>query len=253
VVVGGAITVAPAAATRRVPDRAEAEEIARACAPYFLGPSAEEIGSTSRVLLATGMNYRYPAIPGIAERWGRSTFHCPFCHGWEVRDRKLGVLDVGGTTATLRSLLLRVWSDDVTLFTSGAAPLEPADAERLRTAGVRVEERVVAELRGPGTALTSVAFADRTERPCDALLVSVTLHQLSDLATQLGAATAPPGPSVQDPVAVDATMRTSVPGLSAAGDVSAQMPSVANAVAAGSTAAAMIVHDLVAETHGLPT
>src|SRR5687767_13545199 len=48
-----------------------------------------------RVLLATGMDYRYPALPGIEPRWGRSVFHCPFCHGWEVRDQALGVLDRG--------------------------------------------------------------------------------------------------------------------------------------------------------------
>ena len=203
-----------------------------------------------RVLLATGMDYRFPALPGIVERWGRSVFHCPFCHGWEVRDQPLGVLD-RGETGVHRALLLRVWSEDVTLLADGPAELDAEDAERLRAAGVTVDERGVAGLRGPDSALTAVAFADGSERSCGGLLVPVTLHQRSALAEHLGAAAAGPGPIAVDTVEVDRMLHTSVPGLSAAGDVSAEMPSVANAVAAGSSAAAMIVGGLMSEAHGL--
>ena len=77
-----------------------------------------------RVLLATGMDYRHADVPGLAERFGRSVFHCPFCHGWEVRDRALGVLD-RGDTGVHRAQLLRAWSDDVTLLTE-----RPARARR---------------------------------------------------------------------------------------------------------------------------
>jgi thioredoxin reductase len=206
--------------------------------------------ATRRVLLATGMDYRLPSLPGIAERWGRSVFHCPFCHGWEVRDQTLGVLD-RGATGMQRALLLRVWSDDVTLLADGPAELDAADAERLRAAGVTIDERPVARLRGPGSSLTSVVFEDGDERPCEGLLVPVTLHQRSPLAEQLGAVAAEPGPVVADAVEIDEAFHTSAPGVSAAGDLITQMPSVANAVAAGSTAAARIVHGLVAEAHAL--
>jgi thioredoxin reductase len=203
-----------------------------------------------RVLLATGMDYRFPALPGIVERWGRSVFHCPFCHGWEVRDQPLAVLDRGASGAR-RALLLRFWSDDVTLIADGPAELDSEDAERLRAAGVAVDERRVAGLRGPDSTLTAVAFADGDERACRGLLVPVTLHQRSTLAEQLGASAAEPGPVAADAIEVDPTFHTSVPGLFAAGDVTPQMPSVANAVAAGSSAAAMIVHDVMADAHGL--
>ncbi len=165
-----------------------------------------------RVLLATGMEYRFPALPGIAERWGRSVFHCPFCHGWEVRDQQLGVLDRAAAGAR-RALLLRVWSDDVTLFADGPAELDAEDAERLRAAGVTVDERRVAELRGQGSARTAVAFADGGEHPCAGLLVPVTLHQRSALAEQLGAAASDPGPVAIDAIEVDPMFHTSVPGL----------------------------------------
>jgi thioredoxin reductase len=198
-----------------------------------------------KVLLATGMDYRYPSLPGIAERWGRSVFHCPFCHGWEVRDQALGVLDRGETGAG-RALLLRAWSDDVTLLAGGPAELTDVDAARLAAAGVTVDERPVTGLRGPGPSLEAVVFADGSERPCGGLLAPVTLHQRSALAEQLGAKSAAPGHVVADAIEVDPGFRsTSAAGVHAAGDVSTQMPSVAAAIAAGSVAAAMIVHDLM--------
>jgi thioredoxin reductase len=203
-----------------------------------------------RVLLATGMDYSHPELPGIVERWGRSVFHCPFCHGWEHRDEPLGVLERGATGAQ-RALMLRMWSDDVTLLADGPAELDDHDAERLRAAGVTVDERAVSGLNGPAPALTSVAFADGDERPCTGLLVPVLLRQRSPLAEQLGAAIAGPSPLVADAVEVDRTFNAGAPGLSAAGDVSPQMPSVAAAIAAGHSAAAMIVHGLMVEAHGL--
>ena len=185
------------------------------------------------LLLATGMEYRYPDIPGIAERWGRSVFHCPFCHGWEHRDGTLAVLGTGGH----RLSLLRMFSDDVTLLTNGEPPEDVPD-------GVDVDTRAIAHLMGPGDALTGVVFADGGERPCTGLLVPVTLHQRTDLAVQLGAALVEPGPMVQDAIAVDGQFRTSVPGLFAAGDAAAQMQSVASAIASGHAAAAAIAGTL---------
>jgi thioredoxin reductase len=199
-----------------------------------------------RVLLATGMDYRRPELPGIEERWGGSVFHCPFCHGWEVRERALGVLD-RGETGVQRALLLRAWSDDVTLYSDGPAELDTDEAELLRGAGVDVDERPVAGLRGPGEELSAIVFADGSERDCGGLLVPVTLHQRTPLAEQLGATLVSKSPLVADAVEVDEGFHSSVAGLFAAGDASGQMQSVANAIAAGSRAAAMIVHGLMAD------
>ncbi|HEX6418070.1 MAG TPA: NAD(P)/FAD-dependent oxidoreductase [Acidimicrobiales bacterium] len=203
---------------------------------------------TRRVLLATGMDYRYPPLPGIPPRWGHSVFHCPFCHGWEVRGRPLGVLG-GDAMAAQRALLLRMWSDDVTLFAGGPADLATGDAERLAAAGVAVEERPVAGLRGPEPGLDAVVLGDGTERACAGLLVPVTLHQRSDLAARLGAALAPAGLAA-DAITVGPTSETSVPGLYAAGDLTGTMPSVANAVAVAAGAAAAVVHSLAEDLAG---
>ena len=85
-----------------------------------------------RVLLTTGMDYVLPELPGIAERWGGAVFHCPFCHGWEVRDGALAVLG-DGDVGVYKALLLRAWSDDVVLLGSG---FDPAGRAKLDAAGV---------------------------------------------------------------------------------------------------------------------
>jgi thioredoxin reductase len=200
--------------------------------------------TSKRVVLAMGTDYRYADVPGLTERWGRSVFHCPFCHGWEVREKRLGVLD-SGATAAKRALLLRTWSDDVTLFANGPAELDPEDEGRLRAAGVEVDERPVAEVSGPGETVEAIRFSDGDERPCDGLMVGVTMHQRSTLAADLGADMDEPAGPAADPVAVGMTRETSVPGLFAAGDMSIGMQSVANAVATGSMAAAGVVHSLM--------
>ena len=205
--------------------------------------SAEQAG---RVLLATGMDYRVPELDGVAERWGGSVFHCPFCHGWEMRDRPLGVLNRGAAGAH-QALLLRGWSDDVTLLTDGPAELDTEDSARLEAAGVAVDERPLAGLRGPDLTLEAVLFADGGERVCRGLLVGVAMHQRSRLAEQLGADAQEQRLPAVDPLVVDPTFVTTVPGLYAAGDLSGRMPSVANAVASGSTAAAVIVQSLTAQ------
>lgn len=204
-----------------------------------------------RMLLAGGVDYRYPDIDGIEQRWGRSVFHCPFCHGWEVRDRPLGVLD-SGATGVHRALLLTFWSDDVTLFTNGPSGLDADETERLRAAKIAVDERRVARLDGLDAELDAVVFTDGDRRQCHGLLVPVTLHQRSHLAARLGASIAASGPMALEVVATNAMFETNVPGLFAAGDTNVTMPSVANAVAAGSGAAAAIVNSLLTETYSMP-
>jgi thioredoxin reductase len=200
-----------------------------------------------RLLLAGGMDYRYPDVPGAAERWGRSVFHCPFCHGWEVAGRPLAVLNPE-PSGVHQALLLTAWSDRVTLL-AGAAGDRPSglsddDRARLAAAAVTVEERPVAALRGAAPELDAVELADGTLLECGGVLVATTLHQRSALAAQLGVAFAAAGPLSADAVEIDMQHRTSRPGVYAAGDLTPGAPSVARAVAQGGLAGAMIVAGL---------
>jgi thioredoxin reductase len=201
--------------------------------------------TTANVLFATGMDYRYPEIPGAAERWGRSVFHCPFCHGWEVRGKDLAVLgsDEG---AIHRVLLLTSWSDSVALLSDGGELPEGA-AERLAAAGVEVDDRKVAALEGPGSELSAVVFEDGSKRPLGGLLVGVTLAARSALPYALGATRAAATPLTADGIEVDMTMNAGLPGLYAAGDVLPKAPSVTAAIYSGGFAAAAIVGALTAQ------
>ncbi|MBF6621400.1 MAG: NAD(P)/FAD-dependent oxidoreductase [Patulibacter sp.] len=199
--------------------------------------------TTRTVLLATGMDYRRPDVPGLEPLWGGSVFHCPFCHGWEHAGRPLGVLD-RGEMGVHRAQLLRAWSDDVTLLTDGPDELDDAQREDLEARGVTIDRRPVAGLDADGGALSAARFADGTTRPLNGLLIPVTLHQRSALATQLGVDFAPESPLSTETIAVDPMGATSVPGVFSAGDASISMPSVANAIAAGSAAAAGVVQRL---------
>jgi thioredoxin reductase len=202
-----------------------------------------------RVLLATGMEYRMPDIRGLAELWGRSAFHCPFCHGWEARDQPLAVLATG-ERAVHMGLMLRGWTDDIVVLTDGT-PVDATHGEQLAAAGVSIDLRAVAEFNSEAGELAAVTFTDGERLARRGVLVATLLRQRSGLGVQLGVATAPTGPVAENAVAVDAFCRTSVPGVFAAGDVSAQMPQVTAAVSTGALAGAAIVQSLLADDYGL--
>ena len=206
--------------------------------------------STRRVLLATGMRYSPPNIAGLEELWGKSVFQCPFCHGWEMRDKRLAVL-ANGDAAVHSALMLRGWSHDVVLLTDGAPDLDARGWRRLETAGVAVDERRITELIGSDGELTAIAFADGSRLERDGLLVEAPLSQRSQLAEQLGA-TYTQGPLAPDSVSVDSLKRTVVSTVFAAGDVCTEHPHLAGAIAAGSEAAMIVVQSLLADQFDLP-
>ena len=156
-----------------------------------------------------------------------------------------------GDKAEHAALLLRGWSDDVVLLTDGPAGLDDDDRLRLAAAGIPMDERPVAELVSHAGEWAAILFADGGRLRRRGLLVVTTLHQRSRLAQQLGADYGDPTPSAADPVSVDALHRTIAPGVFAAGDVTAQMPQVATAIAGGSLAATAVVQSLLAEDVGL--
>ncbi|WP_033339765.1 NAD(P)/FAD-dependent oxidoreductase [Catenuloplanes japonicus] len=190
------------------------------------------------LILAPGMDYRVPELPGLAARWGTSVFHCPFCHGWEARDRPMGVL-ASGAVGVHGALNLRAWTTTITLLTNGVA-LTDGQRDLLAGGGVAWDERPIAALDGPGSALATVTFGDGDALPVTALLVKAVLHQRSALAAGLGVTLIPPDEMLSvAAITVDPMCRTGVPGLFAAGDAATSVPpSMAAAVASGYLAGA---------------
>ncbi len=176
----------------------------------------EELRATALVL-AGGMDYEVPDLPGFAELWGGQVFHCPFCHGWEVRDRAVAVYGAG-EVAELQASLLAAWTDDVVV-------VDPANA-----AGVRVEDG----------RLRAIALHDGSEVPCDAVLVHAPLSRRDSLAERLGLELTEMGL-----VAVDGMGRTNVPGVYAAGDLAVAPQQVAIALGSGHRVGVMVTRELV--------
>ncbi|MEU3566972.1 NAD(P)/FAD-dependent oxidoreductase [Kitasatospora sp. NPDC036755] len=193
-----------------------------------------------RVVVATGLRDGLPELPGLAERWGRDVLHCPYCHGWEVRDRPLGVLGTG-PRAVDQALLLRQWSADVVLL---AHTLVPTDAERERLAarGVRVVEGRIVRLVSDDGRLRGVELADGRTVPREAVFVSPQPVPRDALLLGLDCARDADGW-----VTTDRTGRTSLPGVWAVGNVADPRAQVVIAAGAGAAAGFALDHDLVAE------
>ncbi|EKF25296.1 pyridine nucleotide-disulfide oxidoreductase family protein [Mycolicibacterium hassiacum DSM 44199] len=217
---------------------------------FILEPDDGDPVVAKRVLLATGMRYCPPEIPGLAELWGRSVFQCPFCHGWEMRDKRLATL-ARGEEAVHSALMLRGWSDDVVLLTNGSTELSVQDTNLLAAAGVVVDDRRVSELVGADGQLTAIAFDDGSRLERDGLLVEAPLRQRSPLAKQLELECVS-NPLSADAIAIDEIHRAHPDGVFAAGDVCSEQPSLAGSIAAGAKAAMIIVQSLLADEFGLP-
>jgi thioredoxin reductase len=197
-----------------------------------------------RLLLATGLADDLPGPPGAAALWGRSAFHCPYCHGHECTGRRVAVL--GAEPARVRlALQLSRFAADVALCTDGR-PLDPRARVVLAANGVAVRHEGVARLDGADGRLRRLVFADGPPLERDAVFVLNVPRQRSDLSARLGCASFADGC-----VEVDEFGRTSVPGLYAAGDmarratVPAPMAAVVVAAASGTIAAAVIDQDLL--------
>ena len=202
-----------------------------------------------RLLVATGLVDELPDVPGVAQRWGRDVLHCPFCHGWEVRDQPIGILATG-PTAVHQALLFRQLSDDVVFFRhTGPAP-SPEQVEQLEALGVRMVTGEVTALEVAGDRLTGVRLASGEVVPRAAVVVAPRFTARADVLASLGLSAEEQvvaAAVVGSAVAADPTGATAVPGVWVAGNVADMSAQVVVSAAAGMRAGAMINADLVAE------
>lgn len=183
----------------------------------------------ARLILATGMRDELPPLPGLAERWGQTVLHCPYCHGYEVAGNPLGVLAAHPMSAH-QAMMLPDWGP-TTYFTQDQFEPSAEDAQHLAARGVHIERTPVVALLGAAPGLDGVVLADGREAPLRALFVASRAHMASPLADQLGCAfdEGPLGPVIR----VDDLKQTTVPGVYAAGDASTPMSNATLASASG--------------------
>jgi thioredoxin reductase len=196
------------------------------------------------LVVATGLRDELPDVPGVAERFGRDVLHCPYCHGWEVRDQPFGVL-ASTAMSVHQALMVSQWSKDVILFLHTVAEenLPDDDLRRLAAAGVAVVPGEVAALVVEGDRLTGVRLADGAVHERSALFVSPRPVPQTDLLQRLGAELRET-PFGAYPV-VDERGLTTVPGLWAAGNASGFSEQVVNAASRGYRAGALINGELL--------
>ena len=199
-----------------------------------------------RLLVTTGLVDELPGVPGVRERWGRDVLHCPYCHGWEVRDQPIGVL-ASGPRATHQALLFRQWSDDVTLFLHTAPRPTEEEAEKLAARGIAVVEGEVASLEVVEDQLVGVRMGGGEVVARRVVAVMPRFVARAKMLAGLGLEATVHPLGVGEHVEADATGLTTVRGVWVAGNVADLMANVVGAAEAGARAGAAINADLVAE------
>ncbi|GAA3945496.1 NAD(P)/FAD-dependent oxidoreductase [Hymenobacter algoricola] len=198
--------------------------------------------TTRKVLLATGVEDELPPLPGMRELWGRGVLHCPYCHGWEVRDTPLAVYG-RGRQATGLALLISRWSKDVVVCTDGPGSLTVNARRRLRQQKIRVYEEPVSHLEaGRDGQLRHIVFRNGEKLARHAVFLQPPQHQRSALAQELGCRLNSKGA-----VWVDKHAQTSQPGVYAAGDTTPGAQKALIAAAEGMQAAIVINETLTRE------
>jgi len=196
--------------------------------------------STRRLLVATGLRDELPDIPGLRELWARDVLHCPYCHGWEVRDQHLAVL---GTSpeAVRYAQIVRQWSDDVVYITEPGT-LTAAETSQLAARSIGIVEGTVKQVLADDDRLSGIEMVDGRVIPRQAVFVPPRFVPNNDLLLGLGCDLDEHGW-----VTIDSTGRTSVPGVWVAGNLANPRAQVITAAGEGTAAAIALNADLVEE------
>ncbi|MGW8592495.1 NAD(P)/FAD-dependent oxidoreductase [Dietzia sp. NPDC055877] len=189
------------------------------------------------LLIATGVADELPAIPGLREQWGNGVLHCPYCHGWEVRDRRIGVLATGPMSGH-QAVMFHQWSPRVTYF-AGGRPVDDGDRRNMEALGIPIVEGEISRVESDGGRVVGVRVDDDTAEggvtDLDAVVVSTRLDVRTDSFGALGLEVDdhPVGSFIK----VDDFGATSVPGVWAAGNCADVMAQVGLSAAQGTRAA----------------
>lgn len=196
---------------------------------------------TEKLIFATGINDIMPDIKGFAACWGISVVHCPYCHGFELRNQKTGILANGARAVHLASLVNNL-TNDITIFTMGKADFTEDDLAKFSRHKIEIAETMIAEIEHQNGRLNHLIFDDGSRLKYDALYAALPFTQHSDIPHALGCELKESGY-----IATDDFFKTSIKGVYACGDNSGMMRSVANSVYSGNFAGAMVNKELTDE------
>jgi len=185
-------------------------------------------------LIATGVRDNVPVIPGVDACYGQTIHHCPYCDGWEHRDKTIVVLGRGTAGAGL-SLSLKTWTSHIILCTNGPTRLRTADRRRLTDEGIAIHRAAIARVEHEGPCVRAIVYTNGSRVPCDAVFFVSTWAQQCDLAKDLGCEMTGRGT-----VRTDHLGQTRVPGLYVVGDASFDVQFAIVAAAEGAKAAVAI-------------
>jgi thioredoxin reductase len=225
--------------------RASVDSVDGECGCFRASLSGGRVVEARRLVLATGVEDVVPDIPGLAERWGQSVVHCPYCHGWERAGLRLGVLAVS-ERAVHEAIHIKRFSEDTTLYTNGDRCLTVQELDLLDERGIKIREEQVVRVDGLGTLLEYLTLSDGSTAGCEALFCRAPARQRSTLAATLGCRLLSDGA-----VEVNDLGQTTRQGVYAVGDMARTTNNmyarhhVATATAAGTVAAVVLDQDLL--------
>jgi thioredoxin reductase len=208
---------------------------------FAVETAAGETFIASKLLFATGVADNMPAIKGFAECWGISVIHCPYCHGYEVRDAETGIL-ANGNEGFEYCRLIRNWTKKLTLFTNGTSALTAEQTDQLTKYNINIIETAIQAIEHDHGQIKALLFNEDSKRPLTALYARPAITQHCDIPEALGCTLTETGH-----IQVDEFQRTTIPGVYAAGDNTTAFRAVSWAVAAGTKAGAFINKDLIEE------
>ncbi|MBK4214371.1 NAD(P)/FAD-dependent oxidoreductase [Paracoccus caeni] len=198
--------------------------------------SGEEV-SARRILLATGVSDALPDVPGLAERWGKAVFHCPYCHGYELDQGRIGVIATGPMSVH-QAALLTEWGE-ITFFLNGAVALESDQREELTVRGVAIEETPISRITGDA----DIELGDGRVLSFAGLFTATRTDPAGSLVEQVGCALM--ATPIGSQILTDESKQTSIPGIFACGDTARAPHSVSLAVGDGAWAGAQVHRSLI--------
>ena len=206
---------------------------------FQIESASGESFTTKKLIFATGIKDLLPAIDGLSECWGISVIHCPYCHGYEIRDEKTGIFGNGDMGFDFTRLISN-WTKNLTLFTNGTSTLSSEQQEKLNTHQIKIVEKEIEQFDHNSGQIQQIVFKDGTKTSIKAIYAPSPFEQHCKIPEAMGCELTDEGY-----LKIDKMQETTIKGVFAIGDNAAKMRTVANAVAMGTTAGMTISKQMI--------